>query len=168
MGKTVARTASRNVSKGVSNDVGEDAASRPPPSTGGSGRAFVSIRVPARPEYVGILRAACTQLGPVLGWGSTEITDLRLAVDEATGFLLRNCVKLGHGAAQDRLTASFAVDGPRLRVILATEADASVAPDADEFGWAILTALVDEFTWRVEGSTVRVEIRKQHAEGRQE
>lgn len=129
--------------------------------------AVIAVRVPLRPEYVGILRAACAQLAPLLGCGPAEIADLRLAVDEASGLLLRNCVWLGNGPEQDCLAATFTVEGPALNITLATEADASIAPDDGEFGWAILTALVDEFTWRVEGSTVRVEIRKLRADGRQ-
>lgn len=140
---------------------GRDAGGRAAPAGGSGARgAVVAIRVPPRPEYVGILRAACAQLGPVLGCGPDEVADLRLALDEATGLLLRSCVSLTRGPEQDSLTATFAVDGPGLRVTLAIEADASLAPDDGEFGWAILTALVDEFTWRVDGSTVRVEIRK--------
>lgn len=130
--------------------------------------AAVAIRVPLRPEYIGILRATCAQLAPLLGCGPAEVADLRLAVDEASGLLLRNCVRVGHGPDQDCLAATFAVEGSGLHITLATEADASIAPDDGEFGWAILTALVDEFTWHVEGSTVRVEIRKLRADGRQE
>lgn len=128
--------------------------------------AVVAIQVPLRAEYVGILRATCAQLAPLLGCGPTEVADLRLAVDEASGLLLRNCVWIGRSPDHDCLAATFAVDGSGLHITLETEADASIAPDDGEFGWAILTALVDEFTWRVEGSTVRVEIRKLRAAGR--
>lgn len=128
----------------------------------------VAIHVPMQPEYIGILRTTCAQLAPLLGCGPTEIADLQLAVDEASGLLLRNCITLGHGSGHDALSATFTVTSPGLHIALATEADASLAPDDGEFGWAILTALVDEFAWRVEGSTVRVEIRKLHAdEGRE-
>jgi serine/threonine-protein kinase RsbW len=129
--------------------------------------AVVAIRVPLRPEYVGILRATCGQLAPLLGCGPAEAADLRLAVDEASGLLLRNCVWLSRGPEQDCMAATFAVENSGLHITLAAEADASIAPDDGEFGWAILTALVDEFSWRVEGSTVRVEIRKRRTDGRQ-
>lgn len=146
---------------------GRDAGGRATPAGGiGPRRAVVAIRVPQRPEYVGILRATCAQLGPVLGCRPAEVADLRLAVDEACGLLLRNCLSVGGDLEQDSLTAIFVVDGGELHITLAIEADASIAPDDDDFGWAILTALVDGFTWRVEGSTVRVEIRKLHMDGR--
>jgi anti-sigma regulatory factor (Ser/Thr protein kinase) len=128
--------------------------------------AVVAIRVPLQPEYAGILRATCAQLAPLLGCGPAETADLQLAVDEASGLLLRNCVWLGRSPEQDCMAATFAVGPSDLHVTLAAEADASIAPDDGEFGWAILTALVDEFTWRVEGSTVRVEIRKRRTDGR--
>jgi len=38
-------------------------------------------------------------------------------------------------------------------------------PRRDEFGWTVLTALIDAFTWRVEGP-VQVEILKEYAAGR--
>ncbi|MEY9929749.1 serine/threonine-protein kinase RsbW [Catenulispora sp. GP43] len=126
----------------------------------------VTIHVPARPEYVPILRAACGQLAPLLDCTLEEVVDLWLAVDEATGFLLRNCVAVSRGAEQDDLSATFVITGPGLRITLSRTADVSVRPDDDDFGWAILTALVDSFTWGVRGSTVRVDIRKQHAGGR--
>lgn len=150
---------------------GRDAGRGQAPSgriTPGPAAVVIAIRVPRRPEYIGIVRAACAQLAPLLGWRPGEIADLRLASDEACGFLVRNCITLDHGAGRDDLSATFVIDGPRLHVTLATKADVSTAPDDDEFGWAILTGLVDEFTWRVEESTVLVEIRKLHVDGRQE
>lgn len=74
--------------------------------------AVVAILVPRRPEYIGIVRAACAQLAPLLGWGPGEIADLRLASDEACGLLVRKCITLDHGAGQDDLSATFVIDGP--------------------------------------------------------
>lgn len=142
-----------------------DAGDAVSPASRPAAGSVVAIRVPLRAEYVGILRAACVQLGPLLGCGAAEIEDLRLAVDEASGLLLRNCVTADHDAEQETLAATFAIAGPGLHITLATEADASVAPDDGEFGWAVLSALVDEFSWRVEGSTVCVEIWKLHVDG---
>ncbi|GAA1987123.1 ATP-binding protein [Catenulispora subtropica] len=138
-----------------------------PGGAGAPDPAVVTIRIPADPEYVSILRAACGQLAPRLGCTPAEIADLRLAVDEACGLLLRHCVRLRRGTDGDGLAATFVADGPALFITLSMEADAFVTPDAGEFGWTILTALVDGFTWHVDGSTVRVEIRKTQAAGRQ-
>jgi len=126
--------------------------------------------VPADSEYVSVLRAVCGHLAPLLGYTPPEVADLRLAVGEACGLLLRNCVRPVRPegrAQQDDLAATFAVDPRGLSITLETEAVASVAPSNEDFGWAILTALVDDFIWCVEGSTARVELRRQHAAGRE-
>jgi serine/threonine-protein kinase RsbW len=137
-----------------------------PEGTGSAQSAVVSIRIPADPDYVPILRAACGQLAPRLGCTRSETADLQLAVDEACGLLLRNCIRLRRGSEQDGLAARFVIGGGTLRVTVDMEADAFATPDEDEFGWTILTALVDRFAWHVEDSTVRVEIVKKHAAGR--
>ena len=126
----------------------------------------VTICVPADPEYVPLVRAACGQLAPRLGCTLAEVADLRLAVDEACGLLLRNCISLSHGTAHDGLTATFVADGTGLSITVEMVADAFATPGDDEFGWTILSALVDDFGWRVEGSTVRVEVLKKRADGR--
>lgn len=128
--------------------------------------ATVTIRIPADPEYLPLLRAACGHLAPRLGCSLAEIADLRLAVDEACGLLLRNCLILNRGSADDGLTAVFVIDETALRITVGMPADAFATPDDDEFGWTILNALVDGFRWRVEGSTVQVEILKKNAAGR--
>ncbi|MEY9935472.1 hypothetical protein ABH926_010154 [Catenulispora sp. GP43] len=131
-----------------------------------SGRTVVTIHIPAQPEYIAVLRAACGQLAPRLGCGSAETADLQLAVDEACGFLLRTCLTAGGDPEQDGgLAASFVVAGPSLHITVQTQADVFISPDDDEFAGPILTALVDDFAWHVEGSAVRVEIRKQRADG---
>lgn len=141
----------------------------PPPGDVGTGPVVVVIAIPARPEYLALLRAACAHLAPALGCTLAETENLRLAVDEASGFLLRNCIlPCDRGPEQEELSATFVVDGSALRIILELEAEVFVPPDGDEFGWAILTALVDDCSWCVEGATARVEIRKQRRGGRNE
>lgn len=137
-----------------------------PGETESSQTDTVAIRIPADPEYVPILRAACSQLAPRLGCTLAETADLRLAVDEACGLLLRNCIRISRMSDDDGLRAVFVVDGGVLHLTLTMVADAFATPDDDEFGWTILAALVDDFSWRAVGSTVRVQIRKTHAAGR--
>lgn len=130
--------------------------------------ATVALQVPARAEYVPILRAACGQVAPLLGCTFEEIADLKLAVDEASGFLLRNCVALRRGTKHDDLSATVTIAETGMHIALSIAADASVAPDGDDFGWAILTALVDDFSWCVQDSVVRVDIRKHRVGGRRD
>src|SRR5260370_41261963 len=48
----------------------------------------VVISVPADKTYVALIRSATAHLGARVGFSVVEITDLRLAVDEACGLLL--------------------------------------------------------------------------------
>jgi hypothetical protein len=57
------------------------------------------------------------------------------------------------------------VDGAVLRVVLGRQARSIAEPQNDEFGWTILSALVDDIVWRVDGSAVRVEILKRRVGG---
>ena len=144
-----------------------------PPDEAGPGRIVTTIRIPALPEYVAVLRAACEQLAPRLGYTPEETADLGLAVDEACGFLLRNCIP-GSGVAggpaggvekDGGLVAAFVVEGQGLHIRVKMQADIFFSPDDDEFGLPILAALVDDFSWRVDDSAVRVELRKLRADG---
>ena len=132
---------------------------RQPPEASRSGPAVVTIHVPASPEYFVILRAACSHLATRAGRTWTAVRELRLATDEACRLLLRNCVRLGGLPERNDLAATFLIDGASMRITLRMTADASLTPDDEDFGWAVLRALVDDCSWRVEGSTVLVEIR---------
>jgi hypothetical protein len=131
-----------------------------------TGRVVVAMRVPARPEYVAMLRATCGRLAAQMGCTRTEIADLQLAVDEASAFLLCNCIAPRGATAPDALSATFVIDGHSLHVAVTRQAEIFLTPDSDEFGWTFLTALVDGFVCRVEESAVHMEFRKQHRDGR--
>jgi serine/threonine-protein kinase RsbW len=126
----------------------------------------VLIRVPPDPDYLPVIRSASAHVGTKLGCTLSEVSDLRLAVDEACGLLLRHTVRLPRAGADGDLECRFVLEGPSLRVLLSVPAHDTARPDDDEFGWTILTALVDDFVWRVEDSTVHVEILKRRAGGR--
>lgn len=136
------------------------------PGQGDGDGDSVWVQIPADPDYLPILRAASANLGAKLGCTLSEIADLRLAVDEACGLLLRKSIRRPGQAGANHIRARFTVDASVLRITLATEAAGFTSPDTDEFGWTILTALVDELSWRVDGSTIHVEIIKRQAAGR--
>ena len=50
-------------------------------------------------------------------------------------------------------------------MVLSREARNVAPPQNDEFGWTILSALVDDILWRVDGPTVHVEILKRRTAG---
>ena len=138
----------------------------------------VMIQVPADPDYLPVIRSASAHLATRLGCTLPEVADVRLAVDEAGGLLLRHTVRelrTADGAAaadaagadgpDGDLECRFVLDGSSLRVVLSLQARDVAAPRKDEFGWTILSALVDDIVWRVEGTAVRVEILKRRAAG---
>ncbi|NUR29602.1 MAG: anti-sigma regulatory factor [Catenulispora sp.] len=126
----------------------------------------VLIRVPPDPDYLPVIRSASAHVGTKLGCTLAEVSDLRLAVDEACGLLLRHTVRDPQAGAEGDLECRFVLEGPALRVLLSVPARDAAQPEDDEFGWTILTALVDDFVWRVEDSTVHVQILKRRAGGR--
>ncbi|MEY9854823.1 serine/threonine-protein kinase RsbW [Catenulispora sp. GAS73] len=126
----------------------------------------VLIQVPADPDYLAVIRSAAAHVATRFGCTLPEVADLRLAVDEACGLLLRHTVRDGpavDGAGVGDLECRFVLDASTLRVVLGRRARNSAPPQSDEFGWAILSALVDDIVWRTEGSTVQVEILKRRA-----
>jgi anti-sigma regulatory factor (Ser/Thr protein kinase) len=101
------------------------------------------------------------------GFTLPEVADLRLAVDEACGLLLRHTVRdeqAGLSGLGD-LACRFVLEASELRVILSRDARNAARPQDDEFGWTILSALVDDIQWKVEGPTVHVEILKRRTAG---
>lgn len=145
----------------------ETSMAAPAPTTPLSAEAeTVLIRVPADPDYLGIIRAAAAHVGTMLGCTLSEVSDLRLAVDEASGLLLRHTVRAPRADGGGDLHCQFALDGTALSVVLSLRAYDAQWPDDDEFGWTILTALVDDIAWRVDGPSVRVEILKRRPVGR--
>jgi len=134
--------------------------------SGGAETETVLIRVPADPDYLAIIRSAAAHVGTRLGCTLSEVADLRLAVDEAGGLLLRHTVREPRAEGDGDLHCLFALDDAALSVVLSLRAQDADWPDADEFGWTILTALVDDIAWRVDGPTVGVEILKRRPVGR--
>jgi serine/threonine-protein kinase RsbW len=125
----------------------------------------VLVRVPADPDYLAIIRSASAHVATKFGCTLSEVADLRLAVDEACGLLLRCTVPERPGGASGDVECRFILDGPALRVVISRQAHNAAPPQSDEFGWTILGALVDDIVWHVEGPIVRVEIMKRRSAG---
>jgi serine/threonine-protein kinase RsbW len=135
----------------------------------------VVLTVPAHQDYVVIIRSAVAQLGACFGFTVREITDLRLAVNEACALLVAGNAAdagglSGPGSLSDGGSVSDAgsiecraeVRGDRLRVSVAAPAGGFDAPDTDGLGWNIMSALVDTLAWAQDGVTARVDLEKRH------
>lgn len=116
----------------------------------------VRVTVPADKTYVALIRSAASHLGARLELTIADLTDLRLAVDEACGLLLLPGEFETTGA---ELHCRFDEYPDRLVVTVAAEADES-APDVDGFGWSVLSALVDELRWSYQDGWAKVELVK--------
>jgi serine/threonine-protein kinase RsbW len=115
--------------------------------------------VPANKDYIFVVRSAVAQLSAAFGFTIGEISDVRLAVDEACNLLVA-----GHLSAvpdQD-LQCRVEVRGDLLHVTVAAASAGVEVPDTDDFGWNILTALVDSLAWAREAGMARVELEKRH------
>lgn len=128
-----------------------------------AGTESVLIRVPADADYLAIIRSASAHVGTKLGCTLPEVADLRLAVDEACGLLLRHTVRDRGADGAGDLECRFLLDGSALHVLLSVDARYAARPESDEFGWTILSALVDDIVWRADGPMVCVEILKRRA-----
>lgn len=105
----------------------------------------VSIEIPADRLYVVLARSAAMHLGAVLHLGITDVTDLRLAVDEACAlFLLHPAFPEGSAV---NLACRFEAYADELRVTVRAPVPAGFAPDTEGIGWIMLGALVDDLAW---------------------
>ena len=102
---------------------------------------LLTVSVPARGEFVHVLRAVTASVAARMRIPYDGIEDLRLAVDEACAWLLRTdfgsptTMSLRLLPAEDRLEAVVSIDA----------AGGSWPPEAVErtLSWQILSALVD-------------------------
>ncbi|ACU72237.1 putative anti-sigma regulatory factor, serine/threonine protein kinase [Catenulispora acidiphila DSM 44928] len=118
------------------------------------------LTVPARKDYVVIIRSAVAQLAACAGFTTREISDLRLAVNEACALLVTG--QQSTGVIECRADVGAALNdapGDVLRVTLAAPTGAFDTPDTDGLGWTMMTALVDAVAWAQDGVTARVDLK---------
>lgn len=115
------------------------------------------LTVPARKDYVVIIRSAVAQLAACSGFTAREISDLRLAVNEACALLVTG--QQSTGVIECRADVGTDAPGDVLRVTLAAPTGAFDTPDTDGLGWTMMTALVDAVAWAQDGVTARVDLK---------
>ena len=108
----------------------------------------VFLEIPADRLYVVLARSAAVHIGAVLRLGLTDVTDLRLAVDEACAMFLLHPGFPQSPAAQTGLSCRFEAYEDELRVAVRAPVQADFAPDTETIGWIMLGALVDELSWK--------------------
>ena len=116
----------------------------------------ITARIPARAEFVHVLRAVAASAAARMNLSVDSIEDLRLSVDEACAQLLK-AVPSG-----SRLTLSIRRTGLDVEVVVNGDGDPGPwPPDGNErtLAWQVLSGLSDEVTFERSASGPAVRIR---------
>ncbi|GAA3382230.1 ATP-binding protein [Cryptosporangium minutisporangium] len=144
----------------------EPAAAPPAPDAAGSNSlapddagSDIELTLPADPVHVPVARALAADLAVRLDYDLDEVSDLRMAVDEACAELVAKA------AGPGRLRCVFQVDEDALRVTVSASTKDGATPGQNTFGWRVLTALVDEVTaWASGDNIVHIKLVKYRLE----
>ena len=117
----------------------------------------VTVTVPARPDFVRLLRTVVSSVGARLDLTYDRIDDLRIAVDEACAQLL--------AIPSATMTMRVTPDGNRIKVLVCSDAEVGAdgwppANVEDSLAWRILAGLADDVRFELSdsGPAVRVEV----------
>ena len=99
----------------------------------------VSIKIPASPQYLGVLRLVAAGLAARLKFTLEDIEDLKIAVDELSAYLT------GSQGRDGELEVRFTVIGDRIEIEgrAALEPGHKVRTDLTEFSQMILDTVAD-------------------------
>jgi serine/threonine-protein kinase RsbW len=117
----------------------------------------VTVTVPARPDFVRLLRTVVSSVGARLDLTYDRIDDLRIAVDEACAQLL--------AIPSSTMTMVVTPEGNRIKVLVCSDAEVGAdgwpPPNVEEsLAWRILAGLADDVRFEMSdgGPAVRVEV----------
>lgn len=116
----------------------------------GEGRS-VRLRIPAKPEYITLVRLALSGLSRLRPLDEETLGDLKLAVTEACSNSVRHgygngrqgTVEISYDLQPDRLVVEVVDDGPGFDPEFARESDDELSEGG--LGIAIIRAVADEF-----------------------
>jgi serine/threonine-protein kinase RsbW len=126
--------------------------------------ADVVVRVPARAEFVRVLRGVVSTMAAQLALGYDEISDVRLAVDEACAHVL------AADPPGDWIEVRADIVGDRLEIVAASNSAGAAWPPTGarhSLAWQVLNALTEDVSFErttEEGPAVRFAKRVRGAE----
>jgi serine/threonine-protein kinase RsbW len=100
----------------------------------------ITVTVPARPDFLHVVRSVMASVAARLDLGYDDIEDLRIAVDEAGAQLLSD------GGDATFLSLTITPSGDRLEVVVCTDGDVRDWPPPgieERLIWQVLSALTD-------------------------
>lgn len=115
----------------------------------------IEVRLPASPAHVPVVRALAADVAVRLDYDLDEVSDLRMAVDEACAEVV------ALAGPQARMTCVFRVTDESLWVTASAPTVDGAALARNTFGWKVLTALVDEVdAWTDDTQVTHVRLAK--------
>jgi serine/threonine-protein kinase RsbW len=100
----------------------------------------ITVTVPARPDFLHVVRSVMASVAARLDLGYDDIEDLRIAVDEAGAQLLSDAGRASY------LSLTITPSGNRLEVVVCTDGDVREWPPPgleERLIWQVLSALTD-------------------------
>ncbi|SOD73255.1 serine/threonine-protein kinase RsbW [Jatrophihabitans sp. GAS493] len=114
----------------------------------------VELTLPAKPEYISVLRSLTATLAARCDLTVDEIDDLRIAVDEAVGLLLP------HASGDTPLKSWFRVSSGGIEITTSVCAEPGAEPDRVGFAWTVLEAVSDELDVEHQGEELTIRLTK--------
>lgn len=113
---------------------------------GGSLTDVIELRLPPRPEYLTLVRAAVSVISGGMSFNYDEIIQLRVAVSEAVQMATQWAIQEEIEATGAQLVVRFTVNPDRLTILLTVPEGLPrpITAEPDEEGLALLQSLVDE------------------------
>ncbi|KQL51041.1 serine/threonine protein kinase [Heyndrickxia shackletonii] len=76
---------------------------------------YIEMKIPAKPEYVGIIRLTLSGIASRMGFDYENIEDLKIAVSEA----ITNAIQHGYkGSKEGQISITFGIYSDRLEVVV--------------------------------------------------
>lgn len=121
-------------------------------------REEITVSIPARAEFLHIVRSVAAAVAARLDSPYDTIEDLRMAVDEACAQLLA----IGPPASNITVRMALSSEGIEVTVFTDGETEEWPPPKADQsFGWRTLSVLTDEAMFeRADAGSPAVKLRK--------
>ncbi len=113
---------------------------------GGSLTDAIELRLPSRPEYLTLVRAAVGVIAGGMSFNYDEIIQLRVAVSEAVQMTMRTAARERPDSGPAELVVRFAVGPDQLAILILVPEGLTgpIAVEQEVEGLAVLESLVDE------------------------